>query len=137
MNKYSEQQAHWISMGMQFGYPPCCIMAFVQLEHIGEPERKLHGTGFIPCKLCNEEFTEQQLVDQINKHRFKKHGKFMLPSEEPLYFIYGMTELGRMFKEVNVPMGKQYAEHMCDQFNHAYVRNRVNVKFHISPILDI
>lgn len=57
----------WKVIGKQYGYPECCIEEFVKLEHIGEV-RKLHGTGYIPCKKCNEK-SEKELINTINAAR--------------------------------------------------------------------
>ena len=35
------------------------------------PERKLQGTGFIPCESCNTKYTEEELISKINENRSK------------------------------------------------------------------
>lgn len=66
--KVTEKQLDkWKIIGKQFGYPQCCIDAFVKLEHIG-CERKLTGTGYIPCIECDKK-TEEELIMIINANR--------------------------------------------------------------------
>lgn len=62
-------------LGLKFGYPKCCISEFIycieyRVIHLRKT-RKLSGTGYIPCKECNSKYTEQELVDNINKNRDK------------------------------------------------------------------
>ena len=62
-------------LGLKFGYPDCCISEFIyciasRTIHRRET-RKLAGTGYIPCYECNSKYTEQELVDNINKNRDK------------------------------------------------------------------
>ena len=74
--------------GENFGYPKCCIDAFVNTYDNfndlsyddGRSERKLFGSGFVPCVKCHETKTEQQLVDEINANR-----KF--PLRFPMQFV--------------------------------------------------
>lgn len=62
----------WREIGTQYGYPACCIDAFVNLEHIKHPGRyKLDGTGYVPCRECNERYSEQEMADRINELRYK------------------------------------------------------------------
>ena len=55
--------------GRYFGYPDCCIDAFTRFEHLGQPKRKLHGTGFVPCLVCEESKTIDQLKEEIERNR--------------------------------------------------------------------
>lgn len=64
-----QRGARWYALGILFGYPICCIQSFLMMEHLGQPLRKLNGTGFIPCHRCNEEKTEEELVAAINLAR--------------------------------------------------------------------
>ncbi len=63
----------WIELGQYLGYPPCCIRAFVNLEHLGDPTqlsiRPLIGTGFVCCEDCAEYYTARELTNIINAHR--------------------------------------------------------------------
>lgn len=59
----------WIQAGLQFGYPLCCINAFCNMAHVGGSVRKLNGTGFVPCKVCNQTKTEAFMRDEIQKAR--------------------------------------------------------------------
>lgn len=50
----------WIKYGKRFGYPKCCIQAFIERniddDNIIPPNRVQirvgNGTGFIPCSYC-------------------------------------------------------------------------------------
>ena len=50
----------WIKYGKRFGYPECCIEAFIERNtNVSEPilpnrvQRRVgKGTGFIPCSYC-------------------------------------------------------------------------------------
>lgn len=65
-----EQQVYWQQAGGYFGYPKCCVDAFCRMDHMHDPEpRKLNGTGYIPCQWCNDNKTEQQMVNTINFNR--------------------------------------------------------------------
>ena len=69
----------WNHLGVTYGYPPCCIKAFVyrisnqisdsQKGYITQKELK--ETGFIPCKECSQK-PVSVLVDYINEHRIEK-----------------------------------------------------------------
>ena len=62
----------WREIGVRYGYPVCCIDSFVRLEHIKHPQPlKLDGTGYIPCKSCNERYSEQGMARRINARRYK------------------------------------------------------------------
>lgn len=61
-----EQQGHY------YGYPECCIIAFLRFEHMFDPDalsRPLIGTGFVPCKACSESHSAEELMGGINKRR--------------------------------------------------------------------
>lgn len=62
--------------GGNYGYPQCCIDSFCDdLSDISKlmseerGTRKLTGTGYIPCVDCNEKYTVEQLIDNINTNR--------------------------------------------------------------------
>ena len=61
-------KADWEVFGRYFGYPECCIKAFLIGSHRGGPKRKLHGTGYIPCTECNEKL-ECELLNSIKTNR--------------------------------------------------------------------
>lgn len=71
--------------GVEFGYPTCCVESFVDdviLARIGRrQDRKLSGTGFIPCVTCDVRYSEEALVDIINQKRDKSLEPFA-PLEE-------------------------------------------------------
>lgn len=58
----------WQQAGQQLGYPQCCIDSFSVLAHMNKPERKLTGTGYVPCAECNQK-TETELVTVIQENR--------------------------------------------------------------------
>lgn len=65
----------YLNLGKKFGYPTCCIEEFIFCLNTGlffkrEP-RKLQGTGYIPCAICNSKYTTEQLVENINVNRDK------------------------------------------------------------------
>lgn len=49
----------WISNGIYFGYPTCCIAEFITEVNSGaykkRNRRKFNGTGYVPCKACNRQ----------------------------------------------------------------------------------
>lgn len=61
--------------GTYYGYPSCCTDSLLNDIDTGyfliRPERKLSGSGYIPCKECDEKYTPEQLVENINKKRNK------------------------------------------------------------------
>ena len=64
------RKVHWLLTGIALGYPTCCIKAFIALKHLGDDrERKLQGTGYVPCDHCDKTKTTQELVDTINRAR--------------------------------------------------------------------
>ncbi len=56
-------------MGKYYGYPDCCIEAFLRGDHHLEEEIVAYGTGYVPCKTCASTKTEEQLASEINNHR--------------------------------------------------------------------
>lgn len=62
----------WVSAGIWFGFPKCCISAFEQLAHISKNTDNwpLIGTGFVPCEECATTKTEEQLLQEIAANRF-------------------------------------------------------------------
>ena len=75
------QKNHWAMMGLKYGYPHCCIMAFCNLDHIKDKTpRQLEGTGYVPCDVCNSRYGLVQLISHINQNRDKSLMQF--PNEE-------------------------------------------------------
>lgn len=58
----------WYVIGKYYGYPDCCIVDSEGLKHIGKPDRKLTGTGYIPCEQCNKK-SIKNLKAAIAKNR--------------------------------------------------------------------
>lgn len=86
--KLSQENDHLLERldGKKYGYPKCCVESFCQdlndMDRIMSPERgerKLTGTGYIPCVECNEKYSVEQLINNINLNRsahiepFHKH----------------------------------------------------------------
>lgn len=132
----SEQQRHWLKQGMLFGYPQCCIEAFLTLNHLGSTERKLHGTGFIPCVCCNITKTEEQLIQEINSNRCREFAPFKALEPELLYVVMAKTT-ERVYEHSHTAFTKQIAEWYAYRLNNSYYSRRVAVSFYITPILDI
>ena len=59
--------------GLFLGYPRCCIKEFMNILEGDIPkdleERKLRGTGYVPCLECNKNYTEKELIDRIDSAR--------------------------------------------------------------------
>ena len=69
-------------LGELLGYPKCCIDAFCKEDPLTRPDRKLHGSGYVPCCKCDN-LSDGQLIDVINSNR-KCDTKFPLsPWETP------------------------------------------------------
>ena len=68
----------WEYLGSYFGYPTCCTDSFKTLAHVGGSPRKLWGTGYVPCLICNE-LTEDQLIGNINS---KRKARLPFPKQE-------------------------------------------------------
>lgn len=68
-----ELHLYWETQGQYFGYPSCCIKAFVTGINKSDMDKgyKLKYTGFVPCKTCNDLYTEDELVQQINHKRLE------------------------------------------------------------------
>lgn len=62
-------------LGKALGFPKCCTTEFVDnFDDLPNfPPRKLNGTGYIPCKNCNENNNEQELINEINAARAYKY----------------------------------------------------------------
>lgn len=58
-------------MGKTLGYPSCCVNEFIERhnQNVSAPHRKLCGTGFVPCKSCDLNYTEDELIAIINQSR--------------------------------------------------------------------
>lgn len=61
------------SDGIEFGYSLCCIESFIKdILEVRIPyrqDRKLNGSGFIPCSTCDSRLTEDELIESINANR--------------------------------------------------------------------
>lgn len=65
----------FIELGQYYGYPPCCIAEFIQFvldlkdgKNSVRERRQLNGTGYVPCKSCNDK-TKDQLLETITQLR--------------------------------------------------------------------
>lgn len=68
--------------GVDLGYPKCCITSFVkdivEARIAYRPDRKLNGTGFIPCSTCDTRLTEEELISTINESRDSSYLPFKI-----------------------------------------------------------
>jgi hypothetical protein len=56
--------------GRYYGFPDCCIKEFIERDwSVGLPDRQLDGTGYIPCKKCNERYSAEGLISRIKLKR--------------------------------------------------------------------
>lgn len=134
----NEQQRHWLKQGKLFGYPDCCIEAFIALQHWndGSP-RKLHGTGFIPCVCCNITKTEEELVYEINLNRCKEFKPFKGLEPEMLYMICSKTPGYEDMAKKCRPMLESRALALAMKMNEMVSLYGGSRRFYITPILDI
>ena len=56
----------WWLQGKYFGYPNCCIEAFIKDKQ--QQNSVFLGTGFLPCQKCNKQ-TPKVLIEKINTNR--------------------------------------------------------------------
>ena len=79
---YSKTQVlNNIIFGIEYGYPHCCIKYFNVRQVNGELQKslqtsnlkkqKLFGTGYICCPQCNLDFSEEELIENINLNRLR------------------------------------------------------------------
>lgn len=69
----------FIELGRYFGYPDCCIEAFLDrlytpgdvLEDSNKVNNKMHGTGYVPCPDCYEK-SKEELISTIKANRICK-----------------------------------------------------------------
>lgn len=64
MSRYNR----WSIMGKYYGFPECCVNEFVSGASM-EQTRKFEGTGYIPCKQCNDNVEKDELISYINENR--------------------------------------------------------------------
>jgi len=78
MSKLSDNERRNINRATTFGYPQCCIASFVERSRVPVnilvemnkiDTRKLDGTGYVPCALCNESKSEVELIEVITLNR--------------------------------------------------------------------
>lgn len=68
----------WRIVGKMYGYPDCCIDAFIKLEHLDCQNLSadfFYGSGFIPCKK-HRGVHMRTIKAYINTHRDKRFEKF-------------------------------------------------------------
>jgi hypothetical protein len=84
----------WIKYGKRFGYPECCIEAFLirneDDDNIIPPNRVQkrvgNGTGFIPCSYCSWKVISGKCkLEDLLKNR-KERVKFPQSSLDVVYF---------------------------------------------------
>ena len=74
MKQENYNNQYYTHLGKELGYPKCCVEEFIDnLHHDTKIElRQLYGSGFVPCGVCNFNFSAQDLVETINKKRNTK-----------------------------------------------------------------
>lgn len=86
--------SNWIKYGKRFGYPECCIRAFIDRniddDNIILPNRiqrrVSNGKGFIPCSYCSWKVLSRQCkLEDLIKDR-KERRQFPETSLDVLYF---------------------------------------------------
>lgn len=75
----------WRGIGLDFGYPQCCIDSFCNgrtYKEMSPHERQQHNgsvwtkVGFIPCGECMKK-DARTVLKEIDKRRNKKHNTFL------------------------------------------------------------
>jgi len=68
MSARKQKPMGFIELGEYFGYPPCCIADFIEYVLVYQKgqapirgQRKLTGTGYVPCPKCNEKSVAELL----------------------------------------------------------------------------
>ena len=66
--------SEFVELGLHLGYPKCCVDNFADecsdlSRIINRPIRKLTGTGFIPCQVCSDTYTDDELIETITQNR--------------------------------------------------------------------
>lgn len=66
------EEMNLMERGLYFGYPVCCVLEFCRKYqmgcHVGVPNSKFIGSGYVPCPACVEQPVEDVLA-YIQKHR--------------------------------------------------------------------
>lgn len=93
---FTGQRSQWVWYGRWFGYPSCCIDAFRDVRR-RSVDSVFDGSGFVPCKKCDETKTQHQLLEEISNRRIAEE-PFMLDGSSG----YGKNVEGRLkfLKEV-------------------------------------
>lgn len=69
--------------GLIYGYPSCCVEAFVWNHDSIPMKGSFIGTGFCPCKACSTSKTHEQLLDEINANSLLPV-QFVMENQETL-----------------------------------------------------
>ena len=91
--------AYYLFMGKTLGYPSCCVNEFIERHNqkIRAPRRKLCGTGFVPCKDCDLNYSEDELIAIINKSRSKNLPPFSLNMKHLLLYSSNPPSLSHTY----------------------------------------
>ena len=78
---------YWTNTGKHFGFPDCCIQAF--LDEDLPDVTPFDGTGYRSCRECSK-LDKQVLIDQINSNRkhpdeFPNCNTFVRDYKESMY----------------------------------------------------
>lgn len=84
---------YYSTLGKALGYPSCCVNEFIERysRRASAQFRKLCGSGFVPCKNCDANYTEDELIVIINKNRSKDLPPFSRSSH--FYILYNPSTL--------------------------------------------
>jgi hypothetical protein len=83
--------AYWYNTGKHFGFPDCCIKAFIE-DNLPETNSSVFsGTGYRPCENCSK-IEPDELIVSINKRRshpypFPDSRNFVRDFREDLYSL--------------------------------------------------
>lgn len=98
--------SYWYNHGIHFGYPECCIEAFINKRDNLAEHSFFTGSGFRPCKTCATK-EPSELIKIINKNRkdpipfvWKEYNIFeMLEDHEYVTFINAQNK--NMVRNIN------------------------------------
>ncbi len=91
MYNYTDEQRLkvWEMWGKYFGFPSCCIEAFLKGEH--KKGGYFCGTGFVPCEKCYDKPVEEVMnvikVNRICPTPFENYGRKGYSDEEKEFIV--------------------------------------------------
>ena len=67
--------------GRIFGFPECCVEAFCNDREVLSEESVFSGSGFRPCKHCNDNKTQEQIENEIASRRLIPYPFYHRPQD--------------------------------------------------------